>query len=194
MLSNKILVVDDEQEITDMMNEYLSSIGYQVETALSMEEARSALSCNQFGLCIVDIFLGPNRLGGVELTESLRSSRTPVVLISGNASLEALKRAINAGTRYFFEKPFDLKELEIVCKEVMSGGVTFEQKFEKMVGEKQLTPREVEIFRLLSKGLSNKEISENIQTSERTVKAHISSIFKKFEVSSRAELLSRLIE
>lgn len=193
-MQNRVLVVDDESEITEMISDYLSSVGFQVKAASDLHQAKSILSAEAFSLLIVDIFLGPNRMGGVELAESLKDSKTPVVLISGNASVESLKRALNAGAKYFFEKPFDMKELEKVCTEVIRNNDLFAMKFDALVCDKDLTPREIEIFKLLCKGLSNKDIATTIETSERTVKAHISSVFKKCNVSSRAELLSLLID
>jgi DNA-binding NarL/FixJ family response regulator len=52
---------------------------------------------------------------------------------------------------------------------------------------KALTKRELEVLKLLSIGLYNKEIGERLSISERTVKNHISSIFKKIEVTDRTQ-------
>lgn len=190
----RVLVVDDEPEIREMISDHLRSAGYEVGQAECVNSTHKALSEIEYQLVIADILLGSDKQGGVEISESLRENGTPVVLISGNASVEALKRAINSGAKYFFEKPFDLNELEKVSRELIKSQDAFREKFEAILEKAQLTRREVEIFELLSKGMSNREIATTIDTSERTVKAHISSIFKKCHVSSRAELLSLLID
>jgi NarL family two-component system response regulator YdfI len=53
-----------------------------------------------------------------------------------------------------------------------------------------LTPREIEVLRLLSEGLANKNIAWKLKISEHTVKFHIASIFTKLNVSSRAEAVA----
>lgn len=52
----------------------------------------------------------------------------------------------------------------------------------------ELSPRELEVSKLVAKGLSNKEIADNLNITERTVKAHISSIFTKLEIKDRVTL------
>jgi len=58
---------------------------------------------------------------------------------------------------------------------------------------KSITPREKEVLRLVCEGLSNKEIALRLSLSEQTVKSHLSSLFKKFGVKSRAHLVSIVI-
>ena len=53
-----------------------------------------------------------------------------------------------------------------------------------------ITPREKEVLKLVCEGLSNKEIASRLSLSEQTVKSHLSNLFKKFDVKSRAHLMS----
>ena len=132
-------------------------------------------------------------MGGIEvLRESARKS-IPCILISGNAHLAALKEAINLGASHFLDKPFELSDLLTIIKKTKARPQQIQDKSEELIQKSGLTHRESEIFHLIAKGLSNRDIAEATGTSERTVKAHISSIFRKLEVSSRAELLSKLI-
>lgn len=55
---------------------------------------------------------------------------------------------------------------------------------------KSVTPREKEVLKLVCEGLSNKEIALRLSLSEQTVKSHLNSLFKKFDVKSRAHLMS----
>lgn len=59
---------------------------------------------------------------------------------------------------------------------------------------KSITPREKEVLKLVCEGLSNKEIASRLSLSEQTVKSHLSSLFKKFDVKSRAHLMSIAIK
>jgi DNA-binding NarL/FixJ family response regulator len=189
----KILVVEDEPDLLQMTVENLQRIGFQVTGAESLDRALNSVAESNYDLVIADIFLGPERMGGITILEKVQESSLPVILISGNANMEALKKAINLGARFFLEKPFDFESLKSVVQDVLNNSSDMESRIKRLSEEKKLTNRETEIFLLLSKGLSNREIANATETSERTVKAHISSIFKKCDVSSRAELLSILL-
>jgi DNA-binding NarL/FixJ family response regulator len=189
----ELLIVEDEPDLVDVLTESLTSMGYSIHRAGTVEQAKQSLWASKFHLIICDLSLGNKRKGGLEILEEAASRSTPVILISGHADFEVLKTAINEGVRFFLEKPFDLEVLAKFVREALAGRFELRQRLERLSREKELTPREQEVFDLLSKGLSNKQISEGLGTSERTVKAHLSSIFKKFTVDSRAELLSLLL-
>lgn len=190
---NRLLVVDDEVDLCELIAESLQTEGYEVEKAGRLDDCLRLLHERKFSLVICDISLGGNREGGLVILQELQKTNTPCILISGHADYEILKNAINLKAKFFLEKPFDFSLLSKVVKELLGSGENLQVKIQALAGQAGLTGRELEIFELLARGLSNKEIAENISTSERTVKAHLSSIFRKCEVSSRAELLSRLL-
>ncbi|MBP1995543.1 response regulator [Paenibacillus eucommiae] len=68
-----------------------------------------------------------------------------------------------------------------------------EHEYEGSMGEMRLTDREDEVSRLVMKGLSNKEIAEDLQISEGTVRNYVSTIYSKLEVNNRAEAIVRLL-
>jgi len=191
--SGQLLVVDDEPDLLDILVETLMDSGYAVEKAGSVEEATTALSAKKFGLVICDISLGSNRRGGLQVLDQSGDKSIPVILISGNADYEVLKLAINKGVRFFLEKPFDLSILDKMVREAIAPKGDLHKKIGIMAEQFQLTAREREVFELLARGLANKEIASSLGTSERTVKAHLSSVFKKCNVESRSELLSSLL-
>ena len=57
-----------------------------------------------------------------------------------------------------------------------------------------LTPREMDVLRLLAQGLSNRKIAARLDVNERTIKYHVSAILAKLEVSNRTEAVMRAIE
>lgn len=95
--------------------------------------------------------------------------------------LEALRSVCN-GTILFNNKT--LKELIAKDKPLFM--------IEKLINN--LTEREKEITKLILDGLTNKEIANRLSISEQTVKSHLRSIFKKFNVSSRCQLISLLLK
>lgn len=197
VIENQVLVVEDDPDLQSLLVSHLTDEGYRVDAASSLEEALSRCRVTKFRLIVADILLGENKSGGIDLLESLRK-QTPVILISGNATREVLARAINHGAMRFVEKPFELSELSAAVGEVLNSAPSSENarsdvNAKRLMQEKQLTPREQEVFQLLMQGQSNREIAESLGTAERTVKAHLSAVFKKFSVKSRAELLSQLL-
>ena len=58
----------------------------------------------------------------------------------------------------------------------------------------ELTPREMDVLRLLAQGLSNRKIAARLDVNERTIKYHVSAILAKLEVSNRTEAVMRAIE
>jgi DNA-binding NarL/FixJ family response regulator len=187
-----ILIVEDDRELQDVLVGHLKGEGYPVTAASDLAEARRLCEGAQHRLVIADLLLGDDIKGGLELIGSV-SQGVPFILISGNANREALAEAINCGVSRFFEKPFRLADLSVAVRELLESSQPAKARWEKMVADKELTTREREVFALLMQGYSNKAIADQIQTAERTVKAHLSSVFKKFEVRSRAELLSKLL-
>jgi len=191
--TGQLLVVDDEPDLLDILGEALTDSGFSVEKASSLDQAKVALDNKKFGLVICDISLGTNRRGGLQVLDQAGDKSVPVILISGNADYEVLKLAINKGARFFLEKPFDLSILAKMVREAISPKGDIQKKIGGMSSQFELTAREREVFEFLARGLSNKEIASSLGTSERTVKAHLSSIFKKCSVESRSELLSSLL-
>ena len=61
-------------------------------------------------------------------------------------------------------------------------------------GIDELTPREMDVLRLLAEGLSNRKIGERLSINERTVKYHVAAILAKLEAANRTEAVMRAIE
>lgn len=191
-VNTPILIVEDDRELQDVLVGHLKSQGYPVNAATGLEEAIELCKKESFRLIIADLLLGENSRGGLELVGLLKQG-VPFILISGNANREALAEAINSGVSRFFEKPFRLSDLGKAVTELLEESSSTHDRLQKLMKDKELTAREREVLLLLMKGSSNRQIAEQIQTAERTVKAHLSSVFKKFGVKSRAELLSQLL-
>jgi two-component system, NarL family, nitrate/nitrite response regulator NarL len=79
-----------------------------------------------------------------------------------------------------------------LMQKIILGSVSKDQKTEEQAPQFNLSPRELEVAKLVSLGLSNSAIGEQLYISERTVKAHISTIFKKTETSSRLQLALKM--
>ncbi len=110
-----ILVVDDEQYIRKLLQDALTSIGYEVDTAEDGSVALARLRDTHYDLVIADLRM-PG-VAGDDLLESIRESGidTDVLMISGAGSINEAVQAMKYGARSFLEKPFTL---EVLKKEV----------------------------------------------------------------------------
>ncbi len=120
MVFQRILVVDDEEDIRESLVEYLSSLGYHVESAKDGEEALELLLTRDYDLVLLDMFL-PRMTGLEVLTRLKERGRVPkfTVMMTGYAgedieSIETLNR--EGVIRRILKKPFSLKALEEILK------------------------------------------------------------------------------
>lgn len=108
---HRILVVDDEQHIRDILSETLRDAGYTVETAPNGEEGVLKLRSGSFDLVLLDIRMPIH--SGLDVLKLLRRNGggPPVVIITGLASSEELEEALRLGAAKCIRKPFHLKTL-----------------------------------------------------------------------------------
>lgn len=104
----KILVIDDEKEICEMVTKALNRNGYDVVTAYSIHSAAKLIRSNTWDLIITDVMLP--YVGGFELVDDIKSnSSTPVIMMTG-MSEEVLKTTVNKAD-VIIHKPFSGSEL-----------------------------------------------------------------------------------
>ncbi|MDO9583485.1 MAG: HDOD domain-containing protein [Desulfomicrobium sp.] len=108
---HRILVVDDEQHIRDILSETLRDAGYTVETAPNGEEGVLKLRSGSFDLILLDIRMPIH--SGLDVLKLLRRNGggPPVVIITGLASSEEMEEALRLGAAKCIRKPFHLKTL-----------------------------------------------------------------------------------
>lgn len=106
---NRILVVDDERSITDMVRMFLSKNGYSCDTASDGGEAAELIEQKRYDLVLLDIMLPV--IDGYDLIEYIKQYNTPVIFITAKASVENRVRGLRLGAEDYIVKPFDLEEL-----------------------------------------------------------------------------------
>ena len=121
-MAKKILVIDDEELVTESLKKLLSKSGYEVQIARSGTEAVERVKATDFDLIVSDIRM-PDMDGVQALTkirEYLKEEGKPAmpeILITGYASKENLEGAKNLGVADYLYKPFNIRDfLEIVKK------------------------------------------------------------------------------
>src|SRR5262249_7376885 len=152
------------------------SEGYQVVQFASADDFLAERGCHQVGCAIVDLRM-PG-LSGLELQQRIKEMlpHVSVVFLTGHAGIPDSVHAMKAGAVDFFEKPVPEEQLFAA----MTRAIERTQAAKRELNELEvlhdkyqlLTPREREVFALVSVGLLNKQIAFKLGTTERTIKAH----------------------
>jgi DNA-binding NarL/FixJ family response regulator len=190
-VSIKVLIADDHRLI-------LSAVRRALEAADDIEivaEARRGSQVlplvhqEQPDVCLLDVRMP--EMDGLTCVERIRraSPDTRVVMLSASAEPESADEALVRGADAYVAKSVDPQELAGALRRVNDGesfrlGVAEPGAREDAAG---LTERELSILRAVARGLSNQAISGELWITEQTVKFHLTNIYRKLEVSSRAE-------
>ena len=122
MSKERILVVDDEAGVRSSLQGILEDEGYRVDTDSSAEAALARLSGGQYDLVLLDIWLP--KMDGMQALEKMIDDEldTPVIMISGHATIESAVKAIQLGAYNFVEKPLSLDKTVIAVQNALRQG------------------------------------------------------------------------
>lgn len=115
-MKHRILVVDDEKEMCEVIDEELERRGYETDWLLSADEAFVRLGSQDYDVVVTD--LNMRGMNGVELCDRIVRNRPdiPVIVVTGFGSLETAIATLRAGAFDFLTKPFDMEELSIAVE------------------------------------------------------------------------------
>jgi len=213
---NKILIVDDEPDICEILEFNLANEGYTIVTAHSAEEALKKLDDN-CSLILLDVMMGG--MSGYKLAEMLRrdNNQIPIIFLTAKDTENDMLTGFSVGGDDYISKPFSIKEVLARVKAMLKrqklsgkeaedklqlvfGDVVIDLKLKEVqIGEERilLTKTEFEIFALLAEHsermFSREEIIEKLWSetpyiTERTVDVHITRLRKKLGI--HASLIS----
>jgi len=113
MPSGKLLIVDDDRNLLELIKMRLESLDYEVTAARDEEEAKQAVVGNAYDLAVVDLQLVHQ--DGISLMEELRlkNPELPVIILTAHGSIESAVEAIKRGAYTYLTKPFDARELTL---------------------------------------------------------------------------------
>lgn len=211
----KILVCDDDKDIVEAIDIYLTQEGYEVLKAYDGDEAIKVLKSNEVDLLIIDVMIP--RLDGIRATLKIRENMSlPIIILSAKSEDADKILGLNIGADDYITKPFNPLELVARVKsqlrrytqlgstarsdnqsEFRTGGLVIRDDLKEVTvdGEKvKLTPIEYNILLLLVKNqgkvFSINQIYENIWNEEaigadNTVAVHIRHIREKIEINPK---------
>ena len=108
----RLLIVEDEKQICDMVAKSLYGVGYEVDTCYDGEEALECILTEDYDLIVLDLNL-PG-MDGMEILRELRreNEETKVIILSARGQIADKVEGLDAGANDYMEKPFHIKELE----------------------------------------------------------------------------------
>ncbi|MDO4503461.1 MAG: response regulator transcription factor [Coriobacteriia bacterium] len=164
-------------------------------------QAYAVVSREKPDVLMLDISMPPGQSGMVACEEIARDMpQVKIIIVTMFAEPEYLDYTMRSGASGYLLKSASAEELHDAVRTVVGGGMYVHPKMkpimERYLAESgssdellSLTPRELEILQLLAKGFTNREISERVYLSVKTVEAHRSKIYAKLHLKSRAELV-----
>ena len=197
----KIVIVDDHSMIREGLKQLLELDGdiQVIGEAGNGEECLELLKTVTPHVILLDINMPV--MNGLKMLEFLRNSKyknQKVLILTIHNEIEYLMKAIEIGVEGYVLKDADSSILKKAIYKVNSGEKYIDSSMvplmnERIALEKEksedeiLTRREIEVLKLLAEGLFNKEIAYQLSISEKTVKNHVSNIFKKIGVFDRTQ-------
>ena len=197
----KIMIVDDHSMLREGLKQLLELDGdvIVVGEAGNGEECLKLLEQLHPDVLLLDINMPV--MNGLKMLEILRKSRyrnQKVLILTIHNEIEYLMKAMEIGIEGYVLKDSESAVLKKAIYKVHEGGQYIDftmvpmlnakvSEEKKLDDEDKLTRREIEVLKLLAEGLFNKEIAYKLSISEKTVKNHVSNIFKKSGVFDRTQ-------
>lgn len=199
----KVVIADDHRIVSEGIKQLLELDGdiKVIGHAENGMESLDLVAKTNPDVLLLDINMPI--LNGIEVIKRLRKNKSRnymgILVLTIHKEIEYLQKVMNLGANGYVLKDSESAVLKKAIYTVASGKEYIQKELLPLLKHKQgtsieainnklLTKREIEVLKLLTKGLCNKEIGFHLTISEKTVKNHISNIFKKINVSDRTQV------
>ncbi len=198
----KIVIADDHRMVREGIKQLL-----ELEGDISViGEAGDGVTClnviEDLNPEVVLLDINMPQMNGLQVLQKLKENKcsSRILILTIHNEIEYLMKAVDIGVDGYILKDSESDVLRRAIYAVKSGESYIQSELAALLKEKLensdkgvleedsiLTKREMEVLRLLTEGLFNKEIAYHLSISEKTVKNHVSNIFKKISVSDRTQ-------
>lgn len=188
-----VIVVDDDSSFRNFLSRLVSTIGLKAVLFASAEDFLAAPPPDGPACLVLDVQM-PG-LSGLDLQRQLTtgSRPLPIVFTTGHGDIPMTVEAMKAGAVGFLAKPFRNQDMIDAIKEGIARDREARKQFDELADlqarYQSLTAREREVFALVARGSLNKQIAQQLGTSERTIKAHRAQVVQKLKADSVADLV-----
>ncbi len=189
-----VYIVDDDVSVCRALSLLLKAHGFSVQTFSRAQDFLAFKHLKLPSCLVLDIQL-PD-INGLELQEALaeRQLRIPIVFITGHGDIPMSVKGMKGGAVDFLTKPFTKKKLlDAVGQAIGKNKIQIKEqaeisKIKRRV--KTLSARELEVFRLVAKGMLSKQIARKRGTVLQTIKIHRGRVMQKMQAKTLTELIS----
>jgi len=200
-MSSQIVIADDHPLFRQALRETIVPIFNDADICEleSLQETNAELARHSVDLLLLDLRMpDSNGLAGLMMIKGMYPA-LPVIIVSASEEAVTVRAAIQAGAAGYIYKSYSLRQIHDAVAQVNQGEVHIpegvaddvteheHQELDLIARISSLTPSQLRVFVALSQGLMNKQIASDMEISEATVKAHVTSVYKKLGVRSRTQ-------
>ncbi|ERT57360.1 response regulator transcription factor [Peptoniphilus sp. BV3C26] len=194
-MTYKIMIVDDQFVSRELFKLYIDkSPNYQVVHSIDSAMFADTYALNgDIDLVIMDILMqdGSNGLDAAEKIKRLKPD-LKIIAVTSMPEVSWMERAKKIGIESFWYKEVSEKTILEIIERTLCGESIYPEETPKvklgLVDSANLTPREIQVLRLLTTGVGNEEIAKRLKISENTVKTHIGHLLNKTGFKTRTQL------
>jgi DNA-binding NarL/FixJ family response regulator len=204
--SRQLLLIDDDPNLILLVKDYLEFRGYNVTTAENGRAALEVLDAQIPDMIICDVMMPEMDGYGLvkHIRQNPRTNKIPVLFLSAKGQADDRVKGLNEGADVYMVKPFEPEELVAQVESSLKQVKRWQAGVQKMPEggvatihvphSVELTPTEIKVVQLVAKGLSNKDIADQLNVSQRTIESHVSNMLNKTNLHNRTELARWAIE
>ncbi|MBF8437199.1 response regulator transcription factor [Halanaerobiaceae bacterium Z-7014] len=205
MAKTKVLVADDHELVREGICKLLDLFD-NIEIVGEAGDGLEAVSkVREHFPDLVLLDLNMPRMNGINAIRKIKeiSPEVKVIILTIHDDEEYIYKVTSAGAEGFIQKDITSEELQDAIKRVLDGETVFPRTVAQELDadgkeatdyNELLSNREHEVLGLLARGMSNREIAEELYISEKTVKNHVSNILRKLDVNDRTQAVIKSLK
>ena len=197
----KLVIADDHSMIREGLRQLLE-LDENIKVVAEASDGIEALQkLKEFNVDVLLLDINMPNMNGLETLKNIKNNNIDVkiLILTIHNEIDYLMKAVEIGCDGYVLKDSDSNLLKKAIYTVYEGDTFIQPSLTPMLNAglaskmevddklNELTRREIEVLKLIAEGLFNKEIASKLDISERTVKNHVSNIFKKIDVSDRTQ-------
>jgi DNA-binding NarL/FixJ family response regulator len=193
----RVIIVDDHVVVRSGLEQFLATTDDIELVATAANGIEALVRVEEFGPDVVLMDLSMPEMNGIDATRQITEHhpRSRVLVLTSFSDQTRILDALEAGADGYLLKHADPDDIAAAIRAVHAGGSPLDPKAARTLLESrrsgrsasQLTDREREVLLLVRDGLANKQIARRLGIAERTVKAHLTSVFQRLGVTDRTQ-------
>ena len=189
-----VYIVDDDPAVRQAVSIVARALGVEVRAFARAEDFLAACDETTTGCLVLDVRMPET--SGIELQRTLNAAgvRIPIIMMSGHADVRMAVEAMSQGAFTFLEKPFRMEELSTTIRRALTESQAAIESARLRADIRSridsLTHKEREVLELILKGMTNREMAQELSLSLRAIEDRRSRVMKRMEMSSVVDLVS----